>query len=157
MVVAEKQRAVKGKYLEWVGSYNPSEGKKLTFKKDRVLHWISMGARPSNSAAALLKTGGMSGMEEFLPLTNKKRAKKNPDAEPAAPAPVAAAVEAPVVEETPVAEEAPTETAEAVVEETPVESAPEVAEEAPAVEEEAPAAEDAAPSEEPSEEPAKEE
>lgn len=102
IVVAEKQNAVKGSHMEVLGFYNPSEQKKMAIKKDRAAHWISMGARPSDTVACLLKANGMTGMEKFIgprKLT-RKRKKAGPEeaAAPAAPAPAAPAPEAPVEE-----------------------------------------------------------
>lgn len=104
MVVAEKRKAVKGEYQELVGYYNPTEGKKIDFKKDRIEYWIGLGATPSDTVASLLKTNGMSGMEKFIAPRNLKRGKKDgSDVVAAAPAAVA---EAPA-EAAPAAEEAP--------------------------------------------------
>ena len=117
LVVAENSAPVKGKFLEVLGGYNPSEGKKISLDKDRVSHWIKQGARPSETAAALLKANGIEGVDQFVRLRNQKRAKKNPsEAEIAA----AQAAAAPKVEAAPVVEEAPAE--EAAPEETPAEA-----------------------------------
>jgi len=121
IVVAEKSAPVKGKHLEVVGTYNPSENKKFTVDQARIDHWISVGAQPSETVAGLLKYNGVSGMEKYMTPRTKNRPKKNPtEAELAAmeeaknptpaeePAPVeeAPAEEAAPVEETPAAEEA---------------------------------------------------
>jgi small subunit ribosomal protein S16 len=102
IVVAEKRKAVKGEYQELIGFYNPTEGKKISFKKDRVEFWVSQGATPSDTVASLLKNNGMSGMEKFMAPRNLKRASKDPEviaaiaakaAAAAAPAEVAAPAE----------------------------------------------------------------
>lgn len=103
VVVAEKANAVKGKFLEKVGAYNPSVSpKKFAYDLDRIKHWISSGAQPSDTLASLLKAKGVEGMEKFMEKRNKKRKNKKAAAEEPAPAAVPAndAV-------TPVAEEAP--------------------------------------------------
>ncbi len=105
LVVAEKARPVQGKHLEILGFYSPAESKKFDFEMARAEYWIGKGAQPSDAAAALMKSAGLSGMEKFIAPRNKKRAKKNPtEAElaAAAPAPVAAPAETPA----PAAEEA---------------------------------------------------
>lgn len=85
IVVAEKARAVKGAYQEILGHYSPSENKKIDFNKDRIDYWISKGARPSDSVAALLKTNGVSGLEKYMePRNKKKRSKSAPAEEPRA-------------------------------------------------------------------------
>ena len=90
VVVAEKARAVKGKFLESLGSYNPTENPKVfTYDKDRILHWISVGAIPSDTVAALLKNDGVPGMEKYIAPRNKKRRptkEPEPVEEPAAEA-----------------------------------------------------------------------
>jgi small subunit ribosomal protein S16 len=118
LVVAENSAPVKGKFLEVLGGYNPSEGKKTSLDKDRIAHWIKQGARPSETAAALLKANGVEGVDQFVRLRHQKRAKKNPsEAEIAA----AQAAAAPKVEAAPVVEEAPA-AEEAAPEETPAEA-----------------------------------
>ena len=114
IVVAEKQNAVKGAHMEVIGFYNPSEKKKIDFKKDRLEYWVSMGARPSDTVASLMKANGVAGMEKFLaPRNLKRKAKKAAPEGAAAPAPTPApAPEAAVAPEAPAAE-APAEEAAA--------------------------------------------
>ena len=103
VVVAEKARAVKGKFLEKVGSFNPTVNpKEFTYDLDRINHWIKNGAKPSDTLASLLKRDGVKDMDKFIgPRDRKrKRTKELPEKE-AAPAPVA--------EEEAKAEEAPAE------------------------------------------------
>jgi small subunit ribosomal protein S16 len=76
IVVTEKSNAVKGKYLECVGYYNPSENKRIDFDKARIEDWISKGARPSDTLASLLKMNGVAGMEGFIAPRTLKRASK---------------------------------------------------------------------------------
>lgn len=113
VVVQEHTASPKGKFIESIGFYSPISKQ---FKADlgRINHWISVGAKPSDSLAVLLKKNGVEGMDKFITLRNKKRKKKGEKEEkPAAPevkaeAPKAEAkVEEPKVEETPKAEEAP--------------------------------------------------
>lgn len=141
MVVAEKSNPVKGRFVEVVGFYNPSENKRLEVDEDRVKYWISQGAKPSDTVASLLKHKGMSDMEQYIGRRDKQRPKKNPSEEELA---AMEAANAPA-EEAPAAD-APTEEAAPATEDAPAE------EEAPAAEEAAPAAEEA-----PAEEPAAEE
>lgn len=115
LVVAEKARPVKGKYLEIVGHYLPARDPAVFEKQDeRIAHWISKGAIPSETVARLLKKAGLKNMDKFISTYTKKRSKKEPAPEAApAPAPAPAPVaEAPAA--TPVAEapaEAPAATA----------------------------------------------
>jgi small subunit ribosomal protein S16 len=53
LVLTEKSSPVKSKALEILGHYNPRE-KDRAFKKERILHWVSMGAQVSDTAFNLL-------------------------------------------------------------------------------------------------------
>lgn len=122
VVVAEHSRPVKGKFLELLGTYSPTK-KDITVNEERIQHWISQGAAPSNTVARLLKSKGMKGMEKFIVHINFKVKEKEAveEAPVATPAPAAAA-EAPKQEEAPAVEAtAPAEVAEEVKEEAPAE------------------------------------
>ncbi len=148
IVVAEHSNPVKSNFVEVVGFYNPVQTPKLLeFNEERIKYWISVGAKPSDTVASLLKNGGMSGMDDYIGRRDLARKKKNGEDEEeevaAAPAPEAAPA--------PAAEEAPAEEKVEEPKEEPVaeEKAEEQKEEEPA-KEEAPAEE--APAEEASEE-----
>ncbi|MBP7671078.1 30S ribosomal protein S16 [Candidatus Gracilibacteria bacterium] len=105
LLLQEHTSAVKGKFLEVLGHYTPTTKEKVfVFDADRVKYWLSVGAQPSDSVAALLKRNGVEGMEKFMEPRNKKRKSKKAPAEEPTPAPVAAA---PAAEEEKPAEEAP--------------------------------------------------
>jgi len=54
IVVAEHLRAVKGKILEIIGSYNPqSSPKELRLDKERYDYWVKEGAQPTPTMKAL--------------------------------------------------------------------------------------------------------
>ena len=153
IVVADARAPRDGAFIEKVGTYNPmlakDDANRITLNADRLKHWISVGAQPTDRVARFLDAAGIK--ERAARLNPKKaepgekakeraeeRAQKIIDAEEAAKAAAeeAAAAAAP-------AEEAPAE--EAAAEEAPAAEA--VAEEAPAAEavaEEAPAAEEPA-------------
>lgn len=47
-----------GQAIEEVGTYNPTEKddtKVMTLKADRIQHWLSVGAQPSDTVASLLR------------------------------------------------------------------------------------------------------
>jgi small subunit ribosomal protein S16 len=97
LVVTEKARAAKGKFLEILGHYLPQQDPKvLKIEQDKVSAWISKGAIPSDTVARLLKRDGMKGMEKYIPRYSKQKSKSAPAEEPAAPAAPAAAAPAPV-------------------------------------------------------------
>lgn len=96
IVVAEKARAVKGKFHEIVGHYLPAQ-KNPVFKYDaeRIQHWVAQGAVPSDTVARMLKREGVKGMDKFISRYTKRRSKNAPPEEAApAPAPAAPAAEA---------------------------------------------------------------
>ena len=77
VIVQEKQRSPSSKNLEALGSYMPFlKEKPLSLKKDRIEYWLSVGARPSDTVAVLLKKEGFANMEKFIEPRNKKRKKK---------------------------------------------------------------------------------
>ncbi len=108
IVVAEKQKPVKGKFIEIIGHYLPAQDPaKLEVKTDRAQEWIKNGAIPSDTVARLLKKSGVKNMEKFMTTYTKKRPKGEEPPAPAAPAaaaPAAPAAEAPAA---PAAEAAP--------------------------------------------------
>jgi small subunit ribosomal protein S16 len=87
VVVAPHTNAVKGKYLELLGHYVPaSKEKTFDVKKDRVEYWISKGAKPSPTVAALFKKHGFANMDQFIPVRVKTQRPKKKEASKAAPA-----------------------------------------------------------------------
>jgi len=58
IVVADKERARNGRFIEKLGTYFPKEedmGKALVMNKERINEWISKGALPSERVRDLLK------------------------------------------------------------------------------------------------------
>ena len=58
IVVADSRRARDGRYIERVGFFNPiatGGEERLRIEKERVDHWVSQGAQPSDRVAKLLK------------------------------------------------------------------------------------------------------
>ncbi len=91
IVVAEHTAPVKGRYLEMVGDYMPARNPKVTqLNKERISYWISKGAKPTDSAAALFKREGMTNMERYLEPRNKLRKKKGEEEKKAEAKPAAA-------------------------------------------------------------------
>jgi small subunit ribosomal protein S16 len=59
VVVAESTSPRDGKSVETIGFYNPrTEPETIQVKEERVLHWLSVGAQPSDSLVRLLKKVG---------------------------------------------------------------------------------------------------
>ena len=53
LIVSEKNLDPWGKYLELLGNYNP-RSKEAVLQKDRILHWLKMGAQTSATVNNLL-------------------------------------------------------------------------------------------------------
>jgi small subunit ribosomal protein S16 len=75
LVVADSRAPRDGRFIEIVGHYNPlTEPAEVVVKADRVRHWLSVGAQPTETVARLLqKTGALT-------------AESGPEAKAAAPA-----------------------------------------------------------------------
>ena len=59
VVIAESTAPRDGKFVEVVGFYNPrTQPETIEVKEERVLHWLKVGAQPSESTARLLKKIG---------------------------------------------------------------------------------------------------
>jgi len=54
IVAADKRRARDGKFIELLGTYHPST-KVLKLDNERYQKWISVGAQPSGTLAALVR------------------------------------------------------------------------------------------------------
>lgn len=107
IVVAPHTAPVKGRYIEILGHYLPARKPKIvSFNKERISHWISVGALPTDSVAALLKKEGMENMDRYLEPRSKKRLKKGEkeaEAKTAVPAAAAETASPPAAEKTPAA------------------------------------------------------
>ncbi len=59
------------KFLEKVGTYNPllsdEKENRVTIDKERVEHWLSVGAKPSERVAGFLISLGVKGAEKYKP------------------------------------------------------------------------------------------
>lgn len=55
VVVKEARSPRSGKYIEQVGFYDPlTESKDVRFDEDRIKHWLSVGAQPTETVKRLL-------------------------------------------------------------------------------------------------------
>ena len=149
IVVADSRNARDGRFIEKVGTYNPLLAKdspeRVKLDNDRISHWLSVGAQPSDRVLRFLDAAGI---RERPARNNPQKAVPGEKAKERAEAREAKA-NAPVEEAPAAQDEAETVTAEAVEEATaePAAETEVVAEEAA---EETPPAE--APAEETSEE-----
>ncbi len=113
MVVADSRFPRDGRFIEKVGTFNPLLAKdskeRLQMDLERIKHWISKGAQPSDrikrflDAEGVLKREKRNNPEKAIPRAERKKmaeaaaAAPAPAAAPAAaaPAPAAAAPDAP--------------------------------------------------------------
>ena len=85
VVVADQRAPRDGDFVEIVGHYNPrSEPKELVFKEDRVRHWLSKGAKPSETVHRLLHREGLIDEPPPQRLTKPSRAEREAAAAAAA-------------------------------------------------------------------------
>jgi small subunit ribosomal protein S16 len=158
VVVADQRSPRDGRFIENIGKYHPLEDPSvIDIDQDRALHWLRVGAQPSDQVRNLMQKTGI--WDEFVrerpsaaaaPTKEReqkerisKKAKEKAEAAAAEPPEAAAEPSEPVAEPEPeVAEAAAAEGVEAVEAEAPADQAP--ADQAPA--DEAPA--DQAPADE---------
>jgi small subunit ribosomal protein S16 len=56
IVAADSRSPRDGKFLEIVGRYNPqTDPSTIELDEERIRHWLSQGAQPSNTVQRLLK------------------------------------------------------------------------------------------------------
>lgn len=63
VVVADARAPRDGDFIEKIGTYNPllkkEEGDRVLLKADRVLHWLSEGAQPTEKVAKFIQKAGI--------------------------------------------------------------------------------------------------
>jgi len=63
VVVADARAPRDGDFIEKIGTYNPllkkEDGDRVTFKADRVKHWLDQGAQPTDRVALFIKAAGI--------------------------------------------------------------------------------------------------
>lgn len=104
LVAADSKRAVSGKYVSLLGTYDPHT-KNITLNKEAILTYLSQGAQPSDTVARLLVREGVKLPEWAQPAPTPQRkkgegrkSKDAPKGESAAPAAAPAAEGEAVVE-----------------------------------------------------------
>jgi small subunit ribosomal protein S16 len=63
VVVADARAPRDGNFIEKVGTYNPllnkSDENRVIFKAERIQHWLSQGAEPTDTVAKFIKAAGI--------------------------------------------------------------------------------------------------
>ena len=87
VVVADSRSPRDGKFIEIIGTYDPKKaGHNSTLKLDRIDHWISKGAQPSDTVRSLIKKNRK---QTTSAQAETPQAKETPVAEEPAAAPAA--------------------------------------------------------------------
>lgn len=56
VVVADGRSPRDGKFIEEIGTYQPQKkGDNVALNLDRVNHWVSVGAQPSDTVASMIR------------------------------------------------------------------------------------------------------
>ena len=67
IVAAEKESPRDGRFLEILGFYNPrTQPATIQLKEDRIFDWMNKGAQPSDSAAQVFQSAGLTGRYDRL-------------------------------------------------------------------------------------------
>ena len=75
VVAADKESPRDGRFLEILGFYNPrTEPSTIQFHEDRVYHWLSVGAQPSESVSSLFRQVGL--MDRFQRFKDREDVEK---------------------------------------------------------------------------------
>lgn len=109
VVIADVRSPRDGRFIERVGKYNPmlpkESGERVSLIEDRITHWLSVGAQPTDRVARFLDAAGLRTREAR---NNPNKAKPGAKAQERLDARKAAEEAANAPAETP-AEEAPAE------------------------------------------------
>ncbi|MBP6891992.1 30S ribosomal protein S16 [Candidatus Babeliales bacterium] len=76
IVAIDSRRKRDGMYLENLGTYNPKTKELVQFHDDRVAHWISLGAQPTEAVARLMKIRKPQAVVTIAPAPVKKTVAK---------------------------------------------------------------------------------
>lgn len=75
VVVADQRAPRDGDFVEVLGHYNPrTEPSTLVLDEDRVKHWLSVGAQPSETVHRMFHKAGLTDVEPPKRVTKQSRA-----------------------------------------------------------------------------------
>ncbi len=70
LVVADVRAPRDGAFVEIIGHFDPmTDPETIVIQEERALHWLSQGAKPSDTTARLLGKAGI--LEKFRPVKEK--------------------------------------------------------------------------------------
>lgn len=77
IVVADSRSPRDGRFIERLGAYNPMVAKdhpeRITLKEDRIKHWLTAGALPSDRVARFFADAGLTGKVERREQTKRDK------------------------------------------------------------------------------------
>lgn len=60
LVVSDSRSPRDGRFIEMLGTYNPmTDPAEIKVDEERAMHWLTVGALPSDTARALLRKAGV--------------------------------------------------------------------------------------------------
>ena len=60
IVVADSRAPRDGKYVDWIGQYDPMmDPPEVTLKEDRAIEWLKKGAQPSDAVGRIFRWNGI--------------------------------------------------------------------------------------------------
>ena len=99
VVVADSRSPRDGKFIEIIGTYDPKKpGHNSTLKLDRIDHWISKGAQPSDTVRSLIKKNRKQSTGASAPKVDTTEQQPAPAPAPEVPAATEAPAAAPAAE-----------------------------------------------------------
>jgi small subunit ribosomal protein S16 len=105
VVVADSRSPRDGKFIEIIGTYDPKKtGHNSTLKLDRIEHWLSKGAQPSDTVRSLIKKNKdpeAAAKKEAAAAAKKAAKAPKPTPAPAATEPAVAPAPAAAIESAP--------------------------------------------------------
>ena len=79
IVVADSRAPRDGRYIEKLGTYSPylpaDNDKRVVLNSERVKHWLSVGAKPSDRMAVLIGKAGLAPMPTYTTRPQKSAPK----------------------------------------------------------------------------------
>jgi small subunit ribosomal protein S16 len=88
IVVADSRSPRDGRFIERVGTYHPmlprDDAKRIEFNEERVRHWMSKGARPTDRVARFLGKASIIPAPKFTVGVNKAKKRAEEAAKAAA-------------------------------------------------------------------------
>ena len=106
VVIADARSPRDGRFIEKVGNYDPKveDAKRVTLVTERVQHWLSVGAQPTDRVLRFLDAAGLA---KRAPRNNPERAKPGKKATERAEARAKAAADKEAAANAPAEAEAP--------------------------------------------------